>query len=319
VADQQALGDQPLRDLLTFQQTDERRFVADSPAWARAGDRRFGGVGLAQMLRAAMLTVGADRAPHAMHAFFVGMGDGDLPMDLVVEEVYEGGSFSIRQVTGAQAGTTRCVATVSFTRERDGGEYAAPIRHDAPGPTPEVAALGLGFSLLSRKHIATPFEVIEVPTDALAPAGPYRTTRLLWVRSREPLDGDPGLQACALAYASDFGATIAARAVVGATIETPGRFASLNHTLWLHRTPRMDRWNLIDFRPVSAAHSRGLVTAYFHTDDDVHVATMTQEAMMRVAPPPAPPSPSAPHERRPGPASQSQPRPARPATDTVVT
>jgi acyl-CoA thioesterase-2 len=176
------------------------------------------------------------------------------------------------------------VATVSFTTALGGGEYATPIRDDAPGPTPEVAALGLGFSLLSRRHIATPFEVVEAPTGHLAAAGPFRTTRLVWVRSREDLGEEPAVQACALAYASDFGATIAARAVVGATIETPGRFASLNHTLWLHRAPRMDRWTLIDFRPVSAAHSRGLVTAYLHTQDDVHVATMTQEAMMRVAP-----------------------------------
>ena len=132
-------------------------------------------------------------------------------------------------------------------------------------------------------HIGTPFEVIEAPTDELEPAGPYRTTRLIWVRAREPLGEDVSMHACALAYASDFGATIANRVVVGATLTTPGQWASLNHTLWFHRLPRMDRWNLVDFRPVSAAHSRGLVTAYVHTEDDVHVATMTQETMMRVA------------------------------------
>jgi acyl-CoA thioesterase-2 len=198
----------------------------------------------------------------------------------------------VRHVTATQEGKVRSVATVSFTTDRDGGEWAAPMRADAPAPDEELAGLGLGSPWITRGHIGTPFEVMEAPTADLEPAGPYPTTRLLWVRAHESLGDDPTLNSVALAYASDFGATIAARAVVGATITTPGAFASLNHAVWFHRVPRMDRWHLIDFRPVSAAHSRGVVTAYFHSDDDVHVATMTQEAMMRIAPPaPAEPVP----------------------------
>jgi acyl-CoA thioesterase-2 len=287
-------GSTPIADLLALEQVDRDRFLGPSPEWVAAGTRRFGGAGLAQALRAATFTVGPDRMPHAMHAFFVGMGDPTGPLELVVEEVYDGGSFSVRQVTAAQRGRTRIVATVSFTKERGGGDWAAPIRADAPAPSEELAGLGIGSWIHSRMHIGTGFEVIEAPTDTLEPAGPYRTTRLLWVRTREPLGDDLATHACALAYASDFGATIAARVVVGATITTPGQWASLNHTLWIHRLPRMDRWNLIDFRPVSAAHSRGLVTAYVHTQDDVHVATMTQEAMMRIDEPTPAPDPENP-------------------------
>jgi acyl-CoA thioesterase-2 len=142
---------------------------------------------------------------------------------------------------------------------------------------------------ISRTHVATPFEVLDVSDgvdgtgrDGGDGAGPRR---LLWFRAHEGLGDDAGLQACALAYASDIGPMMAARTVVDATYETPGRFATLNHALWLHRTPRLDEWTLVDFRPQSAAQSRGLVTADVHAHDGELTATLTQEAMLRLGAP----------------------------------
>jgi acyl-CoA thioesterase-2 len=135
------------------------------------------------------------------------------------------------------------------------------------------------MSRISRVHIATPFEVVDVTQDGTADGEP---ARLLWLRAHEGLGDDPGLQACALAYASDIGPMMAARTVVDATYETPGRFATLNHALWLHRTPRLDDWTLLDLRPQSAAQSRGLVTANVHTRTGELTATLSQEAMLRL-------------------------------------
>jgi acyl-CoA thioesterase-2 len=286
--------DRPLRDLVALERTAADRFTGPTPDWAVARGRRFGGAALAQILRAAHLTVGDERAPHALHAFFVEAATGDEPFDLAVERLSDGGTFATRQVTATQAGRTRCVATVSFSRRRDGAEFAVPPPAGVPVPTPELAARSGGMTRISRTHVATPFEVLDVSDDVEGDVegdvdgSGARPRRLLWFRAHERLGDEAGLQACALAYASDIGPMTAARTVVDATYETPGRFATLNHALWLHRTPRLDEWTLVDHRPQSAAQSRGLVTANVHSHDGELTATLTQEAMLRLGATPQP-------------------------------
>jgi acyl-CoA thioesterase-2 len=140
--------------------------------------------------------------------------------------------------------------------------------------------------VIEGSEITLPFDVREVDVRSLtvdARGRPRDTSRMLWARVTEEIDDDPLTRSCIVAYISDFGATIGARTLVGATTKTPGRFASLNHTLWWHRPFELSDWLLIDFRPLTAASSRGLVSATVHTADGRHVATLNQEAMMRLS------------------------------------
>jgi acyl-CoA thioesterase-2 len=92
---------------------------------------------------------------------------------------------------------------------------------------------------------------------------------------------DPLLHAAVLVYASD-------RTLVS-TIGRPhgltwGRrvAASLDHALWLHRTPRFDDWILYVTRSPAAHAARGVVFGAMYARDGTRVASVAQEGLVRV-------------------------------------
>ena len=93
------------------------RWLAHSPdnGWKRV----FGGQVLAQGLIAAERSV-EGRAAHSLHAYFILSGDPAEPIELVVERVRDGGSFSVRRVVARQRGETMFVMSVSFQIEEKG-------------------------------------------------------------------------------------------------------------------------------------------------------------------------------------------------------
>lgn len=240
--------------------------------------RMYGGSMMAMMTRAAGFTVLGDQVPHMLHSLFLSAADAYQPVVIRVERTFDGGSFAARRVTLEQNAKTICAASISFTRPADGAVVGLPIRPGVPTPDSGFARRPVMEGAASTR----PFDFLEFDVDAFATGSPHDTSRMIWVRLLEPID-DPAVLACVLAYLSDFGATIAARALVGATVSTPGRFATLNHSVWWHGPIRADSWILIDFRPIQAASSRGLVTATIHGVDGTHIATVAQEALMRIS------------------------------------
>jgi acyl-CoA thioesterase-2 len=270
-----------LRGLLDLRRTGVDCFDAGQPAELANAGRLIGGASLAIMLRAAAATVDDGLVPHALHALFIGAGRAEDALHLRVQRLSDGRSFSTRSVTAEQNTEQhlKSTALVSFCRPEDGYDIATPIRVDAPAPESDFTR----NPVLAGTAIAQPFDLREVDVQRWHSGHPHAPSRMLWMRLRDELN-DPTSLACMLAYASDFGATIAARALVGATIHTPGRFASLNHSIWWHRSYQAGEWLLMEYRPLTAAGSLGLVAATIHTESGVHVATMTQEALMRLAP-----------------------------------
>ena len=114
-----------------------------------------------------------------------------------------------------------------------------------------------------------------------------------WVRVTGPLDDDPLLHACGLAYASDDMPTDAVIALhpdhvrpggeEGDREESGDRFmaASLDHAIWFHRPVRADRWHLHALRAEGLLASRGVTVGHVFTEDGVHVATVAQEVLVR--------------------------------------
>jgi acyl-CoA thioesterase-2 len=271
-----------LTDVLSLVPVDENNFVSHWPALFPERGRLFGGGLLALSTRAGVLTVDNGQQPNALKTFFLSPGTAEAPLDIQVERTYDGSSFSARTVTVRQAGKVRVSTTMSFHKAESG--------FDAGLAMPEVPRPDDDFRhnpVLEGSEITHGFEVREVdvrpmPHDAWV--RPNDTGRLLWVRLTEAMTIDAGLPFCVLAYISDFGATIGARTIFGATIKTPGHFGSLNHSLWWHRPFEPTEWLLIDYRPLTGAGSRGLVHAAIHTAAGVHVGTLQQEALMRIAP-----------------------------------
>ena len=109
-----------------------------------------------------------------------------------------------------------------------------------------------------------------------------------WLRVKDSLGNDELLNRCALAYLSD---DLPTESVVNAipelreASEAGKRFsASLDHTVWFHRPVRADQWHLYEMSCVNYVNGRGLAQGYVFSQDGVHVATVAQETLVRIAP-----------------------------------
>ncbi|WP_229758445.1 acyl-CoA thioesterase [Peterkaempfera bronchialis] len=251
----------PLLDMLDLEQIDtdlyRGTFVFAEPY------SLYGGQVAAQALRAAGLTIPADRLPHSLHGYFLRPGDASRPTVFRVDRDRDGGSFSARRVVAIQNGAVIFNMSTSFHTAKSGQDRQ--VTDPPPAPRPEECqpfTLPRVFSLEGRR-----------------PEGPgpdeYCPIRF-WARSTPQLGEDPLLHACVLTYLSDI---------------TSGLFAledghnragaSLDHAVWFHRPVRMDDWVLMDNTPHSVAAGRGWYTGSVFDGSGRLAASFAQEALFR--------------------------------------
>ena len=106
-------------------------------------------------------------------------------------------------------------------------------------------------------------------------------TQPFWFRTREPVEDDPVLRACALTFISDLGLVSSARPP-GPAMPGPGGAASLDHALWLHRPSDPHDWHLYDAVAVTHSDARGLARGSIHRDDGTLIASVAQESLWRI-------------------------------------
>ena len=256
--------------LLDLQPTGDDRFTAVTPS--EGPPRLFGGQVAAQSLRAATLTVPADRLPHSLHAYFIRPGRPGVPLELTVERARDGRSFTTRRVSAAQESEPIFVLDASFHIEEDGDDWQPEWRADVPGPDEiEVTEPTMGrFSSMS------PFDIR--PAGGKSPMGfPIHP---FWVRTKGRLPDDPLLHACAITFISDMG-VVGSAPRPGAERSRGFMGASLDHAVWLHTPARADEWLLFDVEPMRNAGARGLARGTMHTQRGVLVASIAQEALLR--------------------------------------
>ena len=58
--------------------------------------------------------------------------------------------------------------------------------------------------------------------------------------------------------------------------------ASLDHAIWFHRPVTASDWHLHEMRSLGLTGSRGLASGSVFAADGTHVATVTQEVLLRV-------------------------------------
>ena len=258
-----------LLDLLSLRDDGPDAYLAPTPrdGWGRL----FGGQVAAQSLRAATLTVDADRQVHSLHAYFIRPGRPGEPLRLTVDRTRDGRSITTRRVTASQSDEPIFVLAASFAIAEDGEDWQPPAPIDVPGPD-EVEASGSFFAKLWER---SPLDVrgVHPPLTDQPPV-----IHPLWLRAKEAFPDDPVLHRCALAYFSDIGVVGSARPPES-TLPFGG--ASLDHAVWFHRPARADEWILFSVAPVSTAGARGLAMGSMHTRDGTLVATIAQEALLR--------------------------------------
>ena len=260
-----------LLEMLDLTPAGTNRWLADTPQPGDGPPRLFGGQVAAQSLRAATLTVPAERLVHSFHAYFIRPGRPGVPLQLDVERARDGRSFTTRRVNASQEGESIFVLDASFQVEEDGDDWQPDgSMPSVPGPddvTPPESPFG-SFSSMS------PFEMR--PVGDRNPMGfamhPY------WTRTRGRLPDDDALHACAIAFMSDMGILSAARPP-GSTAGFGG--ASLDHAVWFHVPVRADDWLLFDASPLRAAGARGMAHGTMHTTAGVLAITIVQEGLLR--------------------------------------
>lgn len=269
--------------LLELVNTRHSEFEAPPPP--DKGARVFGGQFLAQSIRAAELTVGADRQAHSLHAYFLRPGDVNHPITYAVETVRNGRGFSSRQVTATQHGKERYRVAISFHVKDQSPDYVGPSMPDTPPPE-EVTFTYDDFTLEQTgakdwAGSARPLDIryINPPRER---GKPVTENQLMWMRITERMDDSPGSHLSGLAYLSD--STLVDHVMLPHDKrwqDDDFEGASLDHAMWFHRPTRADEWLLFEQSVESTGLGRGLAQGRFYDRSGVLVASCMQEGLMR--------------------------------------
>lgn len=281
-----------LVDLLPDADGSEDGFTALSPA---KPPRIYGGQLVAQSLLAAGRTIPAGWVANSLHTYFLNPGKHDVPLRLQVERRRDGRSFAVRRVVAMQNDRPVTDVTLSFANPEvwSGGQLnhaqSAPADRPDPWSLPTtaqwLAEAGLGeYMQLSRVDDVLDVRYITEPPPILRLRGsPIPRVTQVWCRIRHELDDSPLTHQAALAYLSD---TTLAENIVSpygvVRVIDGGTSASLDHAVWFHRPFRADEWMLYESESTVAIGDRGLVRGTMYSSDGAHIATTTQEMLIRL-------------------------------------
>jgi acyl-CoA thioesterase-2 len=269
---------------LDLQRLDRDLFLGDS---GRGRSRLFGGLVAGQSVVAAARTV--DRGEvHSLHAYFLRPGRHEVPIRYVVDRIRDGRSFTTRRVVAHQAGEAIFSLEASFAALEEG------VSHQDPMPAaPPPSGLPEWDLVRSDRHTDAagwsrnfPIEILACDPEAARRTGLQPAQRQVWMRPRGEMPEDPTLHAAVITFASDRGALSTATKAHG--LDRAGTMsASLDHSLWFHRSPRWHGWLLYTTQSNVAEHARALISGTMYTEDGRLMVTMVQEGLMRTQTPDA--------------------------------
>lgn len=253
--------------------------------WPKA----YGGDMVAQGASAMMRSVDGDRELHSMHSYFLRPVDMHVPVRYEVELMRDGRGYSTRQVRGFQNGKAVYTALGSFHVPETGPERsttapaefldldpetlasAANVLASAEGPAAEYWSTGRSFDM---RHVPGAL-YLEVD-------GKLSAHQAVWVKAFTELPDDQITQRAALAYVCDYTILEPLLRTQNLSWSTTGLVtASLDHSMWFHRTGRVDDWVLYVQEAISSQNNRGLALGRFYTRDGQLLATVAQEGMIR--------------------------------------
>jgi acyl-CoA thioesterase-2 len=253
--------------------------------------RLYGGEVLAQALMAAGRTVEPDRRVHSMHAYFLRLGDPQVPVVYDVDRIRDGRSFTTRRVVAIQHGQAIFNLAASFHVVEPGVEHS-DVMPDVPTPDALENLMQLPddepqpLDRQGAPHVVAAFDFRPVDGTWSRPMEHRGAVRDpdqdTWLRARGRLPDDPLLHACVVAYASDL--TLLGTAALPhplAESEAGMMMASLDHVMWFHRPFRADDWLLYHVHSPSAAAARGFGTGQLFCADGTLAVSVAQEGLMR--------------------------------------
>jgi acyl-CoA thioesterase II len=304
-----ALNDAPrssiFTDAVTLKPTSAEIFdlaftaVTQPCPWPKA----YGGDLVAQAAAAAMRSVDDGKVMHSMHSYFMRPAEIGSEVRYEVELLRDGRGYSTRQVRGYQNGKPLYVCLVGFAAGEESATFAAPWTEELaalPGPDelPSSAdylrqRTGGTMTEVSKEYWShgRSFDMRHVPGPVyLTVDGSQQPHQAIWVKPFDELKPVVGLtdvqrDLAALTYVCDYTILEPVLRVLGLGWADEGlTTASLDHAMWLHRTPApgvLDGWLLYAQEAVGAESGRGVGIGRFYTPDGLHLATVVQEGMIR--------------------------------------
>jgi acyl-CoA thioesterase-2 len=253
--------------MMTLEPHGPDTYVGIGPRYPWGG--LYGGQIVAQALRAALHTVEPSFRVHSLHAYFIRRGDHEEPIRFEVDRIRNGRSFVTRTVVARQPVGAIFNMSASFQVDEEAPDAQTAEMPSVVPPDDLQGSSSLGM-----------FERRLVPTRGQ----PGKSVG--WLRMNDPVSEDPAMHACALAYMSDDLPTDAVVAVQYPDFE--GQWAheslwsaSLDHAIWFHRPVRADEWHLQEFTCHGLISSRGLSVGHVFDQRGTHLATISQEVLLR--------------------------------------
>lgn len=246
----------------------------------------FGGLLVAQALSAATETTPPTMLPRSVHAYFIGTGHSDLPVEIDVEHVRDGRSSAWRCVNVRQGDQLILRAEATFSVSREGPQHQdampavtrpedlADVGMDL-GPYDDVYKFWGSESAFDLRYV-TPAPRVAATTSSTDPHSQ------VWVRAGGPAPEDPRQAALLIAYASDM-------CMLDACIRPHGLWfgdgsangLSLDHSIWFHTEARVDDWLLMDLRSPAMSGGRGLGIANIFSRDGQLICSVAQQGSIR--------------------------------------
>jgi acyl-CoA thioesterase-2 len=239
----------------------------------------YGGHIVTQALIAAAHTVDSEYLPHSLRAYFIRRGDNAATVRYEVDRIRDGKSFVTRRVVARQSVGAILNLEASFQKPEI-SPAATTVKMPTDIPRPDEIPYSQAFSEYVEER---PVPRDTKFTDHRDGAGRIMT----WYRTLENFGGNQLLNRCALAYLSD---DLPTASVVLAVPELAKHFngfdaffsASLDHTIWFHRDVDASQWHLFEMNCHSYTSNRGVSFGYVFAEDGTHVATVAQEALVRL-------------------------------------
>ena len=252
-----------------------------SPGVPRTDEPRlFGGVLIAQ----AILAASADApACHALHAFFIGVGEKQSAFDIAVTRTRDGRSFATRQFEISQANRL-LLAGHSSHHNGDAGPAHQADMPDVPPPESleEQRVLRARRAEAAGRPART--YLLDVMLDvrpAELPQTGAHPERAVWFRPRAAFRGDAAMHRAVIGFASDVGLVQVGLLHHGRNENPAVQAASLDHSIWFHGEAAADDWLLHVQRSPVLGRGRGFSLGTIFSRDGRLVASVAQEFLAR--------------------------------------
>ncbi len=282
---------------LDLEQLDRDLFLGDP---GPGEGRLFGGLVAAQAVMAASRTVEPEKGNlHSLHAYFLRPGSHTAPIRYTVYRIRDGRTFTSRDVVAYQGGEAIFSISTSFAVHEDGMDHQGPMP-EAPPPDAlpnwedvmreemkeEVKQLGDAPARWMRLH---PIDTKHAYPPKEGPKPGELPSRKVWIRPKGELPPDPRIHTAFLVFASDSGLL---GTIAWSGGGPPGKHprgmaahqrmaASLDHSLWVHRTPSWDGWLLYHSESPVGFGARGLIFGGMFREDGARVVSVAQEGLVR--------------------------------------